>query len=240
MQAEPPLSTIAMGAAMTSNPSLAAVLGASVISNQIAAGKVGRPDAVATVRVGSSEGSKNSGANAANEGSMAAETPATSGGAANSATGARLNEYLARISKPEPKVVVTEDGSVRYTYGSVRQGQGLEASVDSQGVLRIEIKSGTRREQYGSGAEMFDDMIRNVSSKAPVKEIQGQWSNTPGLSDNYDAYLKNLATNGGNKSAAAGETWTGQQAARYGYKFETVSGDANTGFVVRFVKREKP
>jgi hypothetical protein len=48
-----------------------------------------------------------------------------------------------------------------------------------------------------------------------------------------------LAANGGNELAAAANTWTGQQAARYGYVPLTVSGDATNGFIIRFVKKEK-
>ncbi len=86
---------------------------------------------------------------------------------------------------------------------------------------------------------MFDEMMRNMSSRGKVEEILGQWSNTPGLSDNYDAYLKNLAANGGNKTAAAAETWTGKQAARYGYVPVSVDLNGAGGFEVKF-KKVKP
>ena len=161
------------------------------------------------------------------------------GDPANAATGVKLKDELSQKAMPTPKINTDSDGKIIYSYGSLSQGQGLDASLSPDGVLRIEVKSGARREQYGSGADMFDEMMRNVSSRGKVEEILGQWSNAPGLSDNYDSYLKNLAANGGNKIAAAAETWTGKQAARYGYVPVSVDSTGAGGFEVKF-KKVKP
>jgi hypothetical protein len=165
-------------------------------------------------------------------------TPVTSGGTANPATGAALKDDLARVAKPEPNVTVLPDGTSRYSYGSVKQGQGLDASVDTSGVLRLEVKSGTRSQQYGSGTEMFDDMMGAMNKNGQVKEVLGQWSNTPGLTSNYDAMLSNLKA-GMSPEAAAMNTWTGRQAARYGFTNVEVSGNATSGYRVTFTKGAK-
>jgi hypothetical protein len=164
--------------------------------------------------------------------------PVTSGGTANSATGAGLKDDLARVSKPEPKVVERPDGSTTYSYGSVKQGQGLDASVDASGVLRLEVKSGTRRQQYGAGTEMFDDMMGTMNKSGQVNEILGQWSNTPGFTSNYDAMRANLKA-GMSPDAAAMNTWTGRQAARYGFTNAEVGGNATSGYIVTFTKGSK-
>ena len=168
-------------------------------------------------------------------------TPRTSEGTANSATAPKLDKDLSLVAKPDPKVKVDADGRVSYSYGEVDRGQGLNASLDSKGVLRLEVKSpesGPRRDQYGSGSDMFDDMMRNVSKKGDIKQIEGQWSNTPGLTSNYDSYLKNLSQGMSPKDAAA-NTWTGQQAAKYGYvpDANNIRPDGRGGFVVPFVRK---
>lgn len=173
-----------------------------------------------------------------NGGTVAAATPVTSGGTANPATGAALKDDLARVAKPEPNVTVLPDGTRRYSYGSVKQGQGLDASVDTSGVLRLEVRSGARRQQYGSGAEMFDDMMSAMNKNGQVKEILGQWSNTPGLTSNFDAMLSNMKA-GMTRQQAAINTWTGQQAARYGFTNADVTGNATSGFRVTFTKGPK-
>ncbi len=161
--------------------------------------------------------------------------PVTSGGTANAATGVALRDDLARVAKPDSKVGQRADGGTTYSYGSVRQGQGLDAYVDASGVLRLEVKSGARRQQYGSGTEMFDDMMSTMNKNGQVNEILGQWSNTPGLTSNFDAMLSNLKA-GMSPDAAALDTWTGRQAARYGFTNVEVSGNATSGYIASFTK----
>jgi hypothetical protein len=171
------------------------------------------------------------------------EPPRTSGGTANSATAPKLSNELNRVAKPDPVVNKEADGKVTYSYGEVDRGQGLDASLDSKGVLRLEVKapeSGPRRAQYGSGSDMFDDMMRNVSKNGDIKQIEGQWSNKLGLSDNYEAYKQNIAQGMTPKDAAA-NTWTGKQAAKYGFEpdADNIKPDGRGGFVVPFIKMKK-
>jgi hypothetical protein len=171
-------------------------------------------------------------------GDVATAVPRTSEGTANAATAPKLSDDLNRVAKPDPKVRVDADGRVNYTYGEVDRGQGLNASLDNKGVLRLEVKapeSGPRRDQYGSGSEMFDDMMRNVSKNGNINEIRGQWSNTPGLTSNYDEFLQNKALGMSDKAAAA-NTWTGRQATKFGFSDVKITGDSNNGFQIRFTK----
>jgi hypothetical protein len=85
---------------------------------------------------------------------------------------------------------------------------------------------------------MFDDMMGAMNKNGQVKEVLGQWSNTPGLTSNYDAMLSNLKA-GMSPEAAAMNTWTGRQAARYGFTNVEVSGNATSGYRVTFTKGAK-
>jgi hypothetical protein len=131
-----------------------------------------------------------------------------------------------------------KDGKIGYSYGSLNQGQGLEATVDTSGVLRFEVKSGTRRAQYGTGTEMFDDMMGAVNKNGKVTTVQGQWSNTPGLSDNFDAFTANLKA-GMQPEQAALNTWTGKQAAKYGFTEVNVDKQLDGSYRVDFTKDKK-
>ena len=63
---------------------------------------------------------------------------------------------------------------------------------------------------------MFADMMNNVGQKTEIKTIVGQWSDSAGLTDNYTEYLRNVKA-GMKPEVAAANTWTGRQAAKYGY-----------------------
>jgi hypothetical protein len=70
--------------------------------------------------------------------------------------------------------------------------------------------------KYGTGSDMFADMMNNVGQKTEIKTIVGQWSDSAGLTDNYTEYLRNVKA-GMKPEVAAANTWTGRQAAKYGY-----------------------
>jgi hypothetical protein len=157
----------------------------------------------------------------------------------NVATAPLLKDDLAAASKPKAKFDPNgPDGKATYSYGSLNQGQGLNASVDASGVLRVEVKSGTRPAQYGTGSEMFDDMMSVVNKDGKVTTVQGQWSNTPGLSDNFDAFTANLKAGMTPKEAAL-NTWTGKQAARYGFTTAEVNTLSDGSYSVNFTKGKK-
>lgn len=119
---------------------------------------------------------------------------------------------------------------------SVCQGQGLEATLHKDKVLTFEIKSGTRKKQYGNDKDMFDEMMRTLKSRGQeVKVIRGQWSNSPSLTSNFDEFNNNIANKMSPRKAAF-NTWTGKQARKYGYTKVKITDNRKDGYVLDFYK----
>ena len=98
----------------------------------------------------------------------------------------------------------------------------FKATYESKqgGSLFLDIKLVDRTHNLRSqikGKETYDLMMEHFSGK-PLRTIIGQWS----FSDNSKQYLHNVKNLNMSPEVAALNTWSGQQAQRYGYQYARV------------------
>jgi hypothetical protein len=93
-------------------------------------------------------------------------------------------------------------------------GKGLIASIDKNGMVEFAVEAGLGSPV--SGSQMFKEMMEHFGSN--VKSIKGNWT----YGDNL-ATVNNLTKIGMPLENAVLETWTGKQAALYGYTKASVS-----------------
>ena len=125
------------------------------------------------------------------------------------------------------KLTKRRDGGLRFRKGDTRS-HGIEADLDASGTLAVEIRAspmGANRDRFGSGSEMFDEMMAAVGPEN-VKRFRASWSEERGLGTNYDQYQLNMAesrwpTHDAQLEAAA-NTWTGRRLKSYGFRPEIV------------------
>lgn len=124
-------------------------------------------------------------------------------------------------------------GAGRYRLGHFddHAGHGLEARVTRSGELNLSIAAnGTRSAEFGSGADMFNSLMRRLDSDGvQVNSIRSEWV-PGGQSTNYNQYIDGI-NSGLSPSQAAANTWTGQRAAEHGFTNITVN---STDGVVSF------
>ncbi|MFC4157925.1 hypothetical protein ACFOW7_01010 [Chitinimonas lacunae] len=140
----------------------------------------------------------------------------------NAASFEKLKRQLREIAKPDYSLVKKPDGSLRYVFGSTNKGYGIDAQLSSEGVLSFEIRATnqTMRAKYGTGTEMFDDMMSAIGPER-VSQIRGNWSRDSGLTTNLDQF-NDVYQYTRDEFTAASETWTGKRAAKYGFEPEEV------------------
>ena len=103
-------------------------------------------------------------------------------------------------------------GEFSSTYDSPGGGDGILASVDSQGILDTVITVG---KGTPSGSVMFQDAMDALGSN--VKGIRGKWLSGSGeLQDNLDSFNAGIQS-GLTPQEAALNTFTGKMAARNGF-----------------------
>ncbi len=107
-----------------------------------------------------------------------------------------------------------------YWTSSLNDEYFLEGELFKDGVLEFNINLkdfSSKKRSHTRGADVFKEMLRHFGVKN-IRAIRGIWSS----GDNYDVFLKSLPILGAKKAAL--KTWTGQQAARWGFtRVKTVS-----------------
>jgi hypothetical protein len=84
--------------------------------------------------------------------------------------------------------------------------------------INASLRNKKRHSNELSGKVLFDHMMMHYTPER-VKTIIGHWYD---YSDNHKAFIKAMDS-GMTPSEAALETWTGKQAAKYGYKYASVT-----------------
>lgn len=108
-------------------------------------------------------------------------------------------------------------------------GSGMIAELDDQGVLTLAIY---RNEGSPvSGREMFDMAMEHFGSR--VRKIEGNWFHGTNLNKFNEQTARGVPA-----SVAAAQTWTGRQAARYGFTaVESVDARGTPGAYTRVTAR---
>ena len=102
----------------------------------------------------------------------------------------------------------------RFAYNDTTYGFKFEAELDNDGILAIDIqlidqKLGLRSYQHGS--QLYAQMIQHFGLEK-IKGITGVW----GEGTNFDKFYANLRNRMSVEDAAL-NTWSGRQAALYGF-----------------------
>ncbi|MFF2396804.1 RHS repeat-associated core domain-containing protein [Nocardia sp. NPDC058114] len=89
-------------------------------------------------------------------------------------------------------------------------GSGLHALLDENGTLTLMVENHPELGSPLRGRQMFDEVMNHFGDR--VQQVQGNWV----YGDNL-AKFNSALENGATLNQAARETWTAQQAARYGF-----------------------
>lgn len=90
----------------------------------------------------------------------------------------------------------------------------ITAGIDSQGTLRLSIRAKGERSIYGTGKDMWINLMNKIDEeRLYFNRIEDQWD-TSTDSDNASEFMSNLER-GMNRTEAAKNTWSGRMMGSY-------------------------
>jgi hypothetical protein len=125
---------------------------------------------------------------------------------------------------PTPRLDVSDkfnikryDGMTDIDYLDAENGtHGLNAYINRDGILSLEIRAQGDASILGSGTDMFSSLMKRINNNnISINGINGVWElGTDSV--NAAEFVQNINT-GMTREQAAMNTWTGRIASRYGY-----------------------
>lgn len=129
---------------------------------------------------------------------------------------------------PNGKLIIKSDGTLVVIDTNLTDGEnviGMAILVDGYIDIAIYTKgTGTTLK----GKEVFEDLVSHyINNTISFKGVRGTWGKT---SDNTTSFNSELTDNQATPHQAAALTWTGKQAAKFGFsKIDIVSMEPPSG-----------
>jgi filamentous hemagglutinin len=95
------------------------------------------------------------------------------------------------------------------------KGNFIEAELDADGALTIDVKSHGPDELRVGGSQMLDDVFDHFGADK-IREFDAKWVRNSSFRGNYDEYMQNLQKPM-QPEEAAWNTWTGRQLKGRGF-----------------------